>query len=265
MKKIFKNLSIFLLIIAVWAIFIEPNMLIVKHYKIQNENLKGLKIVYATDFHFKNNEFKKLKKVIKKINRQDADIVLFGGDFVNGQIYEKTLHPGVIAKLLGDVNSKYGIYSVLGNHDCWLDENKVKDYLVKYGINVLSNQNKVINIADNRKIYIAGTEDLYTGKPDIKKTLANTSSPVILLSHSPDIFPEVPDFVDLTLAGHTHGGQVNIPFVGPVLVPSEYGQKYAAGLISEDKKQMIVSRGIGTSIIPIRFNCFPEIVVITFY
>ena len=265
MKKIFKYLIIIILTVIIWGLFIEPNLLIVRHYKIKNESLKGTKIVFATDFHLKQNEYKKLRKIIKKINAQNADIVLLGGDYVNGQVYQKTLHPKTIARETGNIKSKYGVFSVLGNHDFWLDGNKIKSELQKYGIQVLSNQNKSIKLKNNQKLYIAGVEDLSTGNPDMKKALKNTSSPVILISHSPDVFPEVPSSVLLTLAGHTHGGQIVLPFYGPVFVPSEFGKKYVSGLIEENNKKMIVSKGIGTSILPVRFGCIPEIVVVEFY
>ena len=188
-----------------------------------------------------------------------------GGDYVNGQVYQKTLHPKIIAKESGNIKSKYGAFSVLGNHDFWLDGNKIKPELQKYGIQVLSNQNKSIKLPNNKKLYIAGVEDLSTGNPDIKKALKNTASPVILISHSPDIFPEAPSSVVLTLSGHTHGGQIVLPFYGVIFVPSEFDKKYVSGLIEENNKRMIVSKGIGTSILPVRFGSIPEIVVVEFY
>ena len=85
-----------------------------------------------------------------------------------------------------------------------------------------------------------------------------------MLTHSPDIFPKVPKEVNLTLSGHVHGGQVRLPLLGAIIVPSKYGDKYSYGLIEEDNKKMIVTSGIGTSILNVRFNCKPEIVVIEF-
>lgn len=265
-KKIL-NIILFLFIlpilIFIWAFYIEPNMLVVKHYSIINEKLAGIRIVFASDFHLKSSEEKKLERIVKKINKQEPDIVLLGGDFVNGHDFENTLEIDKIARGLSNIKSKYGICSVLGNHDWWLDGEGIKHNLKKENINVLLNENKVIKI-NSQDVFIAGTEDLITREPDIKKTLQNTTSPVILVTHSPDIFPQIPSSVDLTLAAHTHGGQVIIPFLGPLIVPSDYGSKYAVGLIEENNKKMIVSKGIGTSIISVRFNCAPEIIVIDF-
>ena len=103
-----------------------------------------------------------------------------------------------------------------------------------------------------------------TRQIDITSTLANTHNPIILLTHSPDIFPKVPNTVNLTLAGHLHGGQVRLPLLGALIVPSTYKNKYVYGLIKENGKKMIVTRGIGNSILNIRINCVPEIVVISF-
>ena len=109
---------------------------------------------------------------------------------------------------------------------------------------------------------IAGVEDLQTGNPDIEKAIGQNNKDVILLTHSPDIFPQVPNTVTLTLAGHTPGGQIVFWGMEPLLVPSAYGKKYAYGFKQENGKNLYVSKGLGTSILPLRFNCKPEIVVI---
>jgi predicted MPP superfamily phosphohydrolase len=87
--------------------------------------------------------------------------------------------------------------------------------------------------------------------------------PVLLLTHNPDVFPDVPARVTLTLAGHTHGGQVALPILGRPVVPSRYGQRYADGLVMEDGRALFVSSGIGTSILPVRFRVPPEIAIVT--
>ena len=105
---------------------------------------------------------------------------------------------------------------------------------------------------------------MQTGLPDVEKALKNTSSPRILLTHSPDIYYDVKDDVDLIFAGHTHGGQVYIPFFGAITVPSQYGPKFAERVIKETQNTMIITKGIGTSIMPVRFCSVPEIVVVEF-
>ena len=101
-------------------------------------------------------------------------------------------------------------------------------------------------------------------RPDVRKALENAGNPVLVITHSPDIFPQVPERAALTLAGHTHGGQVALPLLGALLVPSAFGKRYEGGLTVENGKRLLVSRGLGTSLLPVRFNCRPEIDVAEF-
>jgi predicted MPP superfamily phosphohydrolase len=115
--------------------------------------------------------------------------------------------------------------------------------------------------------WLAGVGDLWTGTPDIEGTLrqVDTDYPVILFTHNPDIFPNVPARVSLTVAGHTHGGQVNLPLLGRPVVPSDFGQRYAYGHVVEGGRHLFVGGGVGTSIIPARFRVPPEIVILTLH
>lgn len=259
-KALLTFLAIFLFI---YGFFIEPNMLTVKHYKINDNTLKGIKIVFASDFHIKPNQTKRLSKVVEMINEQNPDIVLSVGDFVNGHEEKMTMPIDDIAKQLKNIRSKYGFYTVLGNHDWWIDGEGITKTLTENGIKVLVNSNTKVNI-NGKDIYIAGVEDTTTRTPDIYSAIDNTKNPVILLTHSPDVFPRVPTEVNLTLSGHVHGGQVRLPLLGALIVPSDYGNKYSSDLIEEKGKKMIVTKGIGNSILNVRFNCIPEIVVIEF-
>ncbi len=264
-KKTLKSyLAIFFVFILVfYCFFIEPNTIIIKHYKIQNKALSGTKVVFVSDFHIKPNQRKRLKQVVDLINNQNPDIILSVGDFVSGHNKNRTMPIDKIASEIKNAKSKYGFYIVLGNHDWWIDGDEITNVLIKNEIKVLNNSNAKINI-NGKTLYIAGVEDEATRIADINKALENSENPVILLTHSPDIFKKVPKNVDLTLSGHTHGGQIRLPFLGAIIVPSKYGNKYSYGLIEEDDKKMIVTSGIGTSILNIRFNCRPEIVVIEF-
>ncbi|MCQ2754989.1 MAG: metallophosphoesterase [bacterium] len=261
MKNILIIVGIILLII--YSFCIEPNMLTVKNYSVQDSQLSGLKIVLVGDFHVKPNQGKRLAKVVEMINEQHPDIVLSVGDFVNGHEENMTMPIDNIVKQLKNIKSKYGFYTVLGNHDWWINGEEITDTLTKNGIKVLANSNIKVNI-NGKNVYIAGVEDKTTRTPDIYKALDLTQNPVILLTHSPDVFPRVPEKVNLTLSGHVHGGQVRLPLIGALIVPSDYGDKYSQGLIKEKGKQMIVTKGIGNSIFNVRFNCVPEINVIEF-
>lgn len=265
-RKLKKIILFFLLLIPVlflWSLLIEPNILIVKKYRIENEKLRGIRAVFAGDFHFRPYQGNRLNYTVKKINAQNADIILFIGDYVNRHSIDTSYPMTEIAKKLAEIKPSKKIFTVLGNHDCYQDKKKIKKELVNAGVEVLENSTRYVRVKD-RLISVSGIEDLTTGFPNVEKTLRLSISPTILLTHQPDIFYKIPQKVDLILAGHTHGGQVRIPFFGPVFVPSVYGTRFAYGLIKEEGKKMIVTNGIGTSILPIRFNCFPEIVVIDF-
>lgn len=250
-----------LLFIIIWSIFIEPNLLSVKSYKVLDNQLSGIKVVLIGDFHIKRNQVKRLRQIISLVNEQNADIVLSIGDFVNGHNEDMTLPIETIAAELENINKPF--YTVLGNHDWWVDGERLTNELINNKIKVLENNNIKINIK-NKIIYLAGVTDPVTQKPDVFSALENTQTPTILLTHSPDIFPIIPNNVNLTLAGHTHGGQVRLPIIGSIITPSEYGDKYSYGYINENNKKMIITNGLGTSILPIRFNCLPEVVVIEF-
>ena len=257
------SLLITILLLAFYAFFIEPNNLEVTNYKIKDKDLAGIKIVFASDFHIKPHQNKQLKNIVEKINAQNPDIVLYGGDFVSGHVQGLTMPIDKIAAELGKVKSKYGIFSCIGNHDVWFDLDAVTNALEKNNIKVLYNQNAKIKI-NKKEIFIAGLQYKPFNMIPMIETLKDTKSPTILLTHSPDEFVDVPQSVNLTLAGHTHGGQIRLPFFGAILTASEYGQKYVLGLIEENNKKMIVSKGIGVSILAFRFMCRPEIVVVEF-
>lgn len=260
MKKIF---LIIVSLLIVWSIFVEPNLLTVKTLDLHVKGLSGLKVVFVGDFHVKPYQKKRLTNVVKKINEQNPDLILTTGDFVSSYNKKFSMSIKDIAKELSKLRSKYGVYAVLGNHDWKQGGEEITRELQNIGFVVLGNENKFINI-NGKKLYIAGVEDLTTRTVKLDKALEKTSQPTILLTHSPDVFPFITKKVDLTLAGHTHGGQIVLLIIGPPIVPSDYGKKYAQGLIVENNKIMFVTKGIGTSILPVRFNCMPEIVIINF-
>ena len=248
---------VFILLLLFWAVLIEPNILTVKHLTIKCDELKGKRIVFATDLHIKPYEKIRLKKLVKKINEQNPEIVLFGGDYVNGHRKGRSMLIEDIARELGRTNAP--TVGIIGNHDGWQGKEEVVQALENNNIKVLVNENIKIG-----NLYIAGLDDIQTGHADIEKALKNTKLPRIVITHSPDTFPDLPEDITLVLAGHLHGGQIVLPFMKPLTVPSVYGDRYAYGLIEENNKKMFVSRGLGTSILPMRFNCPPQIVVIDF-
>jgi predicted MPP superfamily phosphohydrolase len=178
----------------------------------------------------------------------------------------RTVEPELTAAELSRLKGRLGVFSTLGNHDWWYNAFRVKSALEGAGIRVL--ENDVVHIKRNgAAIWLIGLGDLWEGSPDIAKALAKVTddAPVIALTHNPDIFPQIPARVALTIAGHTHGGQVAIPFIGRPIVPSQFGQRYAIGHIVDGGKNLFVTPGLGTSIVPVRFRVPPEISLITIY
>ena len=253
MNKCYLILGIILFLLYIWAFFIEPNLLVVKRYRV--DNLQGKRIVFVSDFHIAKRDGHRLKRIVRKINKLNPDIVLFGGDFIKGQDDTRTMQIEEQVQELAKI--KAPVVSVLGNHDGWYDKYRVKSELESIGIIVLHNTNTKIG-----DIYIAGVEDLRTGSPNVETALENTESPRILLTHNPDVYYDVKEDVDLILAGHVHGGQVRLPLFGALICPSEYGTKFAERDFNETQNRMIVTRGLGTSILTVRFCDIPEIVVL---
>ena len=266
--RIFFSAFFIFVIMIFWGIFVEPNMLVVRKIDVSLKNWNvehnSLKIIFIGDLHTKPMDLNRLKKVVKTINNQKPDIVFSIGDYVNGNSYKETLYPRVIAKELGKVESKYGFYTVLGNHDYDYNSVRIRKELEKNRIKVLENDTIPLDI-DGKRLWLIGIKDFTVCHTNLSKNIKQVSddeNPVILLTHTPDVFPELGSRVDLTLAGHTHGGQIVIPFYGPIYVPSKYGKKYYKGYFEDKNKKMFVTGGIGTSVFPIRFNNFPEVVIL---
>ena len=183
---------------------------------------------------------------------------------VRDQFYRSQLAPEQMTAVLKDLKAPLGGYAVLGNHDWYFDGERVRKAFETDGIRVLENESAELRDG-NQSLALVGLADAWTRPQDINGTIANAPPglPVIVITHNPDSFAQLPAGVSLLLAAHTHGGQVNLPIVGRLVVPSSYGQKYAAGHVEENGKHLFVTTGIGTSILPLRFRVPPEIAILT--
>lgn len=172
--------------------------------------------------------------------------------------------PEAIAQTLAKLTAPAGVYAVLGNHDWWFDAPRIRSALEAVSIPVL--EDRAIPISRDRcHFWLAGVSDWWEGAHDVGRALESvpTDAAVIAFTHNPDVFPEVPQRVTLTIAAHTHGGQVYIPGIGRPVVPSAYGERFAIGHIVEQGRNLFVSSGLGTSILPVRFLVPPEVSVLT--
>jgi predicted MPP superfamily phosphohydrolase len=205
-----------------------------------------------------------LDRVVQKTNVLKPDIVLLLGDYIGTHSLGWSVDPEEGTKPYGDLKAPLGVYAVVGNHDVVQGYPEAKGWLEALSKKVTVLQNQAIKTGD---FWIAGLEEPYRQHPDIEKTMESITdqAPVIMMTHNPDMFPEIPDRVALTLAGHTHAGQVQLPFIGalPQVVPSAYGLRFLYGHIREGTKDLIVSSGLGETGLPIRLNALPEIVLVT--
>jgi uncharacterized protein len=251
------------------AFWWEPASLIVSEEQIPLHLAApgAVRIAILTDLHVGSpfNGPAKLHDVVERTNAARADIICILGDLViQGVIGGKFVPPERIASELKALRAPAGVFAVLGNHDGWLDHDRVKRALEQNAIRVIE-ESAVRTRTPAGPLWIAGISDLWTGVHDVRAALAavKNDEPVILLTHNPDVFPDVPARVALTLAGHTHGGQVRLPFVGRPIVPSQFGQRYAAGHVIEEGRHLFVATGVGTSILPVRFRVLPAVTMLT--
>jgi len=270
-----------------YALALEPRYrLQVSRYRIRTPRLaalasannRPLRIAALADFHACEPwmPVSRIEHIVDRTNALAPDLIVLLGDYVAGiSRFRTALVPmRDWSRALSGLQAPLGTYAILGNHDWWVDGPETRGYLEKAGIPVLHNGVAAVELAGGKRLWLAGLGDQraiplgrgrFRGVDDLEGTLrqiSDATSPAVLLAHEPDIFPNVPARIDLTLSGHTHGGQVRLPLVGAPVVPSRYGQRYAHGHIVEDKRDMVVSGGLGCSVLPVRFGVPPEIVVI---
>jgi uncharacterized protein len=264
---------------AAYAGAIEPQGLVVTRYALTPPRWPAghkLTITVIADLHAGGPDMrlKHVRRIVDTANALRSDLVVLLGDYI-------ATYPFAIAKVpdpewaaeLARLDAPLGKFAILGNHDWWHDLEGVRSALAGVKIPLFEN-NAVLLGAPGRRFWLAGIGDQeaiplghgrFVGVDDLPLTLSgiNTDDPVLLMVHEPDIFPDVPDRVALTLAGHTHGGQIRVPLIWPLFVPSKFGARFAYGHIVENDRHLIVSGGLGTSIVPARLGVPPEIVHVT--
>lgn len=217
--------------------------------------LDGLKIIHLSDTHHSPfTGLNHIERAVRICNRLKPDLVLLTGDYVSHE--REYIAP--VAAVLGSMKAKYGIFACLGNHDHWTDADLVTHLFKGEGINMLVNEGLRFE-ALGASFWLAGVDDYMVGKTDVAAALRGSypDEMKLLLAHNPIIFREsVRAGIDLTLSGHTHGGQIKIRDDEKRLLPR---RKLSSGLHLRKDSQIYITRGIGTVVVPMRYQCPPEI------
>jgi uncharacterized protein len=273
--------------VATYGLFIEPGLFLrVQRYALTPPNwTPGLKLrlVILSDPHLvePHMPLARWAKIIAEANALEGDLILLLGDFAAGHVFRTgTVRVADTAKAARALKAPLGVYAIMGNHDWWddlaaqragrgpiLGQRAFEDA----GIPVL--ENRAVRLArDGMPFWLTGTSSIvaikvsrgvFDSRADLAGTLAQVTddAPVIHLAHEPDLFTKMPPRVSLTLSGHTHGGQIRFFGYSPV-TPSQFGNRFARGHIIEDGRHLIVSSGLGCSMLPVRIGVPPEITVV---
>lgn len=262
--------------LGVWAFLIEPATLTVRHVTVESATWRGspLRIGVISDTHVAapHTDVARIERLVERMNGERPDVVVLLGDYAGGHEPAATRALPEQSQILRGVeafrglSAPLGVHGVLGNHDSWYDDAAINAALNRGGVRVLDNRAERI-ARPGGAFWIAGLADMESPRepPLVSATLRQVvdDAPVVVLTHWPDPFVDVPDRVALTLAGHTHCGQVNLPVFGRLVHASRMSERWACGQYDEGGRKLFVTGGVGVSILPVRFRAPPEIVILT--
>ena len=253
--------------------WIEPNWIRMELVVIKDSALAsvlaGIKVLQISDIHIGNSIGYREKQLIEKINELKPDILFITGDFFSiAKGPDAAAQLKAISGLISSLKASIGIFGVLGNYDGYLANNSGRLMEMKQaGIDIIANDSRMIPLPNGNVLWIAGLNDSSAQDTSDTKSMDQAlrkvpdNSPVILLNHYPDIFEKAYKAgVNLVLVGHTHGGQIGIPFL-IYMSNSANKSPYMRGLFNAGRTKMYVNRGIGTTNIPVRYLCSPEITI----
>lgn len=274
-RRIAWAIRILILLLAAWAVLIEPRWLArrdIEHAVSGWQGPDGLKVAVASDWHLTKRALwrvttvERAKSIVGQINAAQPDVILLPGDFIADRDYlfdpPHTSAAEEIASVLGGLKARLGVYAVLGNHDWWDGGPDFRVALEKRGIRVLENEAMPL---PGTKLWVAGIGDDFTGhsQPALALKKVPPGAQVLVAMHDPASLMETPRVEGLVVAGHMHGGQVALPFVGALIVPGRAPRQWAHGWIEHAGNTAYVTSGVGVSILPVRFHARPEWVMFT--
>lgn len=254
-----------------YAGHIEPKLLEINHLTMKNKlipkSFNEFKIVQFSDTHLGfQYDRQQFISLVQKINELQPDLIFFTGDLLDAP--NKYTDGDMIIPLLNKLHAPFGKFAIYGNHDHGgYGSDIYRSIMEKAGFTLLQNTNQRVKLLDGSSLYIIGIDDAMLGKPDIGKAMEGVpvNSFNILLSHAPDLADKASEYnIHFQLSGHSHGGQIKIPFVGALVKPP-FAEKYHEGFyeIGETPLTLYVNRGIGTTRLPFRFLSKPELTVFT--
>jgi predicted MPP superfamily phosphohydrolase len=259
---------------AAYAFLIEPRWFGISHHRVLLRDLPPeldrLRVVQLTDIHHGPTlAIDSVRQMVRATNALNPDLVLLTGDYV----YTSPQYIEPVVRELAQLRARIGIVGVMGNHDWWEDPVRTRRAFAASGIPLIDNDRRFIT-PDRRLVRKTGEGLCIAGLGDYMEDVARTDEalaqvpaamPRLLMSHNPDAAEDEAYLrerprVDLMICGHTHGGQIWIPGLGTPIIPSRYGQKYASGFVDGPACKVFVSKGLGTTLLPMRFCVPPEIV-----
>lgn len=265
--KFFIILVLMVVAILLYATYVGTTGLITKEYVLNNDKLPseydGFKVVHLSDLHFNRGITEdEINNIAKEVNLTNADIVVFTGDLIDKDLTISSADYKTITDAFKNIYARYGKYAILGNHDCY-DKERVIKVFDDSGFKYLENSYESILSKNNENIYIMGLGDTLNNLDDIEKMTSSIKDSVgfkIVLVHEPDISEKIIEStdVDLILGGHSHNGQIRLPFIGALYTPNG-AKKYYDEYYKVNDTDIYISSGIGVSNINMRLFNRPSI------
>lgn len=262
-RNIFIYLLFFIALLFLYGYYIEPNNLSIKEYKIENKDIPdsfdGLKIIHFSDVHYKSTvDIPYLKKIVKLINKQKPDLVIFTGDFLDKRFNYSNKEIEEAKNELNKIESTLGNFAVSGNHDMINSPENFKN-IFNENFTILENEEKLIYYKESTPISLMGFSDALEAKVNYEILEKENNYFRFIILHEPDEYEKIKEYdFDILFSGHSHNGQIRLPLIGTIYTPVG-SKKYYQEYYKLDGREIFISNGIGTSGLDVRFLSSPSI------